>query len=150
MKQKEKVLFLADLINKYEMYPDRVIISKLGYGYVITDFDKSADIEDARILNKLTKHFKEIIVIDIDGSGVIEFSEFDTDEYSFKSKWLTPEQACEYLQISMSYLNQLIKEGRIPAYSPDKKVRRFKIEDLDRFLEGKPRRGRKPSKISIY
>ncbi len=146
MTQKEKILFLTNLINDNNLYPDRVIISRLGYGYVITDFEQFVDITDKRIVNKLEKYFKEIVVIDIDGAGVIEYSEFDTKEYYLKRKWLTPEQAAEYLQISVSYLNQLIKEGKVPVYCPNKKIRRFLIDDLDAYLKGKNnKRGRKPS-----
>lgn len=146
MTQKEKILFLAKLIDDNNLYPDRVIISRLGYGYVITDFDKIVDITDKRTVNKLEKYFKEIIVVDIDGAGIIEFSEFDTKEYYLKRRWLTPEQAAEYLQISVSYLNQLVREGKIRARSPNKKIRRFLIDDLDAYLKGKEnKRGRKPS-----
>ena len=49
MTQKEKILFLAKLIDDNNLYPDRVIISRLGYGYVITDFDKIVDITNKRI-----------------------------------------------------------------------------------------------------
>ena len=148
MTQKEKVLFLTKLINDNNLYPDRVLIYKMGFGYIATDSEKII-VLDGKIIKKiLQKHFKEIIVVDIDGAGVIEFSEFDTDDYI--TKWLTPEQACEYLQISISYLNQLVKEGRIPVYSPDKKIRRFKLEDLDNFMEYKPKkRGRTPTEIKI-
>jgi len=145
MKNKEKILFLTKLVNDYQLYPDRIIISKLYFGYGITDFEKTAVITDKRTVNKLQKHFKEIIVVDIDGSGVVEFSEFDTNEFFLKTKWLTPEQACEYLQISISYLNQLVKEKKLKAYG-NGKIRRFKLEDLDKFLEEKPKkRGKKAS-----
>lgn len=146
MTQKEKLLFLTKLIDEHNLYPERIIISRMGYGYVITDFDKIVDITDKRMINKLEKYFKEVIVIDIDGAGVVEYAEFDTKEYFLKRKWLTPEQASDYLQISISYLNQLVKEGKIPVYSPNKKIRRFLIDDLDNYIKGKVKqRGRKPS-----
>ncbi len=149
MTQKEKVLFLARLINDNSLYPDRVLIYKMGFGYIATDSEKNI-VLDGKTVKVLEKHFKEIIVVDIDGSGVVEFSEFSTGDYYLNTKWLTPEQACNYLQISMSYLNQLVKEGRIPVYSPDRKIRRFKLEDLDSFMEHKPKRkGKVPREIKI-
>lgn len=146
MRQKEKIIFLTTLIDKYNLSGDRIIISKIGFGYMATDFNNSVEIENKRDINKLEKHFKEIIVIDIDAAGIVEYLEFDTKEFYLKRKWLTPEQAAEYLQISVSYLNQLVREGKIPVHSPNKKIRRFLIDDLDAYLKGKTKkRGRKPS-----
>lgn len=53
------------------------------------------------------------------------------------TRWLTIQEAAEYLGLSPDYLYRRRKAGKPPVWShiPDSKVIRYDIEDLDAFME---------------
>ena len=52
-------------------------------------------------------------------------------------KWLTPEEAAQYLRVSKSKIYKAIAEDRIPHHKlPDSNLVRLRISDLDEWIEG--------------
>jgi len=53
------------------------------------------------------------------------------------TRWLTEQQAAEYLQVSRSTLWRWAKAGRLPVYRApgSDKLKRYRQEDLDAMLE---------------
>jgi len=49
-----------------------------------------------------------------------------------EKKYLTTKEAAEYLRISVG---RLIRNKKIPYYAPDGTRRRYKIDELERWLE---------------
>lgn len=49
-----------------------------------------------------------------------------------EKKYLTTKEAAEYLRISVG---RLIRNKKIPYYAPDGTRRRYRLEDLERWLE---------------
>jgi excisionase family DNA binding protein len=47
---------------------------------------------------------------------------------------LTKQQAAEYLQTSLRYLERMVTSGRLNALKPTGKLVRFRLTDLDAFL----------------
>ena len=47
----------------------------------------------------------------------------------------TKEQAADYIQCSVRYLERMVRSGRLRALKPSGKLVRFRQTDLDRFLE---------------
>jgi len=47
---------------------------------------------------------------------------------------LTKQQAAEYLQTSLRYLERMVTSGRLRALKPSGKLVRFRLTDLDAFL----------------
>ena len=138
-----KFKIINEIISRYNLYAEKIIFVKLGEGWVVTDLLKIHQLDEA-YEKKLNKYFTDLVVIDIAPNGSMEVHDCSGE---LKKEWLTPEEAAEYLNISLSYLNQLVREGKVRTYSPEKKIRRFRIEDLDAFIKGdrKKKRGRKPS-----
>ena len=51
-------------------------------------------------------------------------------------KWLTPEEAAQYLRVSKSKIYKAIAEDRIPHHKlPDSNLVRLRISDLDEWIE---------------
>ena len=63
-------------------------------------------------------------------------------------KLLTVEQLSELIQISRSTLYEWTHCGFIPHYKLPKGVR-FRISDLERWLQGRKRKGRTSYKVSL-
>ena len=48
---------------------------------------------------------------------------------------LTKQQAADYLQVTQRTIERMVRRGRLRAYRPSRKVCRFRLRDLDVFLE---------------
>lgn len=48
---------------------------------------------------------------------------------------LTKQQAAEYLQTTPRYVERMVSSGRLRALKPTGKLVRFRMSDLDAFLE---------------
>jgi excisionase family DNA binding protein len=48
---------------------------------------------------------------------------------------LTAEDACAYMQCSRRFLERIVRSGRLPALKPTRKFLRFRLSDLDAFLQ---------------
>lgn len=55
------------------------------------------------------------------------------DQANFQKRWLTVNEACEYLQISRWTLENRTRTGQIPSYKLEKLVR-YLASDLDQAL----------------
>lgn len=53
---------------------------------------------------------------------------------NINKKWLTLNEAAEYLRISERNLRNLTKSNKIPFYKPEGKIL-FKTAELDKFIE---------------
>lgn len=57
-------------------------------------------------------------------------------------QYITLAEAAEYLQISTTHLRVLVRYGEIPCRTVSPRVRRFKREELDKWLrQRRPERG---------
>jgi excisionase family DNA binding protein len=50
------------------------------------------------------------------------------------TRWMTTEEAADYLRVTPSTVRRWAREGRFPVYRPDTRVARFRREDLDAYL----------------
>lgn len=50
---------------------------------------------------------------------------------------LSPKDAAKYLGVSRATIYRLIERGELPVYRPVPDAPRFKVRDLDLFVEGK-------------
>jgi len=48
---------------------------------------------------------------------------------------LTTEQACEYLQCTPRFLQKMVRDGRLRALKPSRKLTRYRQSDLDAFMD---------------
>jgi len=51
------------------------------------------------------------------------------------ARLLTKKQAADYLQTSTRYVERMVTLGRLRAYKPTGKLCRFRLRDLDSFME---------------
>ena len=47
----------------------------------------------------------------------------------------TKQQAAEYIQCTPRYIERMVRSGRLRALKPTGKLIRFRLSDLDRFLD---------------
>ena len=64
---------------------------------------------------------------------MINDSPLNTEDFRFRSPLLKPKGAADYLNISVSGLNKLRRQGKIAAVYLDSDAR-YRIEDLDAFI----------------
>jgi excisionase family DNA binding protein len=66
-----------------------------------------------------------------------------------KAMWLTVKEGADYLRVHPQTLRRWIKAGKVRVYRINRRIIRFRKEDLDSFIEreGRSSRGRKPSRF---
>ena len=58
-----------------------------------------------------------------------------TTEHDDEGRWLTRRAACEYLSCSEPYLDQRIKDGRLPSYKIGTRAVRLRLADVQAILQ---------------
>ena len=59
----------------------------------------------------------------------------ETNQRFSATRWLKPPEAARHLRINLQTLYRLVREGKIPAHSPeDLRVIRFDLEELDIWM----------------
>jgi|UniRef100_A0A7C2ZH66 excisionase family DNA binding protein len=58
--------------------------------------------------------------------------------------WMTVKEASEYLRVHPNTIRRWVAKGLLREYRLNRKVVRYRKEDLDALFMSKPKRGRKP------
>jgi len=60
----------------------------------------------------------------------------ETNQRFSVTHWLKPPEAARHLRINLQTLYRLVREGKIPAHSPeDLRVIRFDLDELDSWMK---------------
>src|SRR6266571_1421750 len=53
------------------------------------------------------------------------------------NRWLTSQEAAEYLGLAVATIHDLVNDGRLPRHGEKRHRLRFRREDLDAYAEGR-------------
>ena len=71
---------------------------------------------------------------ELEQRDIVQLAEAVAERINTPNRWLTRQEAAEYLRCSTKYLDQLVRGGEIAAHYLAERKPLFSVKDLDLFV----------------